>query len=252
MDIQNIFEKPDLYTAKRILAVQPHYDDNDIAAGGTLAALAQNGAKLYYLTVTDDLVGVIDQSLSDEAMTRQLRDEQNQAGSEIGVSLHFWLGYPDAGRYDYYALRKDIMRHIRWLRPDFIFTCDPWTPYEAHQDHIITGRATAEAAILFGLRRLKTDPSVDDEFEPYDITAIVFYASAHPNTIFDISGTHARKHRALEAYRAQFSVEEIDMVKMFLDYNEREAAQGELFSRGESLKVLRPMQLHVFPDAWRA
>ena len=30
-------EIPNLYNAKKILAIQPHYDDNDIAAGGTIS-----------------------------------------------------------------------------------------------------------------------------------------------------------------------------------------------------------------------
>ena len=252
MESASSFEKPDLYSARRIMAVQPHYDDNDIAAGGTLAALAGNGVELFYLTVTDDLVGVLDQSLSDEEMTRQLRAEQRQAGIEVGVSQQYWLGYPDAGRYDYYDLRRDIIQHIRLLHPDFIFTCDPWTPYEAHQDHIITGRATAEAANLFGLERLETDPQVDAAFEPYDLTAIVFYASAYPNTVFDISATHEKKHSALDAYRSQFSIEDLAMLKMFLEHKEKEYAQQSDFKYGEPLKVLRPKQLHVFPEAWRA
>ena len=64
MDDNILFSKPDLFAAERILVVQPHYDDNDIQMGGILAKLANNGAELIYLTVTDDLVGVIDQSLS--------------------------------------------------------------------------------------------------------------------------------------------------------------------------------------------
>ena len=32
---------PELEHAKNILAIQPHYDDNDIAAGGTLLSLAR-------------------------------------------------------------------------------------------------------------------------------------------------------------------------------------------------------------------
>jgi len=76
MEISDILAPPDVYTAEIVLAIQPHYDDNDIAAGGTLAALSQNGAAIHYLTVTDDLVGVLNQSLSDGHMTVQLREEQ--------------------------------------------------------------------------------------------------------------------------------------------------------------------------------
>jgi N-acetyl-1-D-myo-inositol-2-amino-2-deoxy-alpha-D-glucopyranoside deacetylase len=83
--------------AKRVLAVQPHYDDNDIAAGGTLAALQESGAELVYLTVTDDLMGVVDTSLSQKAAAARLKSEQESAGKIIGVRKHYWLGYPDAG-----------------------------------------------------------------------------------------------------------------------------------------------------------
>ena len=64
--MRDILELPalDLHFAKKILAVQPHYDDNDISAGGTLYTLAKNGAEITYLTVTDDLAGIRDQQLT--------------------------------------------------------------------------------------------------------------------------------------------------------------------------------------------
>jgi LmbE family N-acetylglucosaminyl deacetylase len=251
MKPDNPFGIPDLSTAKRVLAVQPHYDDNDLAAGGTLAALADNGAELIYLTVTDDLVGVIDQSLSDEEMASQLREEQEQAGAVIGVSEYYRLGYPDAGRYDYHDLRTDIIQHIRLVRPDFIFTCDPWLPYEAHRDHIQTALAVAEAATLYNFSRLKTDPEVDEGYEPYELAGVVFYATAHPNTIYDINQTREKKHQAFDFYRAQFSEEDMAMLHMYLNYKEQEFAKDEPFSHGEPLKVLRTLHLHVYPDAWR-
>ena len=51
MTIETILPIPNIFEAKRILCIQPHYDDNDIAAGGTLAALHDAGAELVYLTV---------------------------------------------------------------------------------------------------------------------------------------------------------------------------------------------------------
>jgi len=245
----NPFEPPDIFEAKRILAVQPHYDDNDIGAGGTLAALVEKGAKLFYLTVTDDLVGVIDQSLTDEQMTAQLRAEQEQAGAAIGVARQYWLGYPDAGKYDYFDVRRDIIKHIRMLRPDFIFTCDPWLPYESHSDHILTGRAVAEAVSLYSMIRLATELTVDVHFEPFDVAGIAFYATAYPNTIMDISGTYEKKHKAIDAYRAQFSEEDMEQLHLYLSYKEQEYAKDKEFSHAEPLKVLRRLHLHFYPDA---
>jgi LmbE family N-acetylglucosaminyl deacetylase len=235
---------PDPREAKRILAIQPHYDDNDIGAGGTLAALAAGGAEIDYLTVTDDLVGVLDATLSDQDATAQLRGEQERAGAEIGVRRQYWLGFPDAGEYDYYTLRRGIIRHIRMLQPDFIFSVDPWLPYEAHGDHLKTGRAATEAMLLYRFPRLTTDPEVDRDYQPHTVAGIALYFTLKPNRIFDISEVRERKHRALDAYQAQFTPESLEQLHRGLDFVERDCAKGEAFSHGEPLKLLHPGQLH--------
>ena len=249
MPADNPFSPPDIFTARRVLAVQPHYDDNDIAAGGTLAALADQGAELFYLTVTDDKAGVIDPSIGEDAMTARLRREQRQAGAHIGVSGHYWLDFPDAGRYDYFDVRRGIIRHIRMLRPDFIVTVDPWMPYEAHNDHILTGRAAAEAAIPFGLDRLPTDPEVDAAYEAHELIGIAFYGTAYPNRVIDISRTRLKKHAAISCYRAQFSEQDMEMLHRVVDMKEQEFAREKDFSHGEPLKLLRGFHLHGYPQA---
>jgi LmbE family N-acetylglucosaminyl deacetylase len=235
---------PELREAKRILAIQPHYDDNDIGAGGTLAALAAGGAQVDYLTVTDDLVGVLDAGLTDEEATARLRCEQERAGDEIGVASQHWLGFADAGDYDYYALRSEIIRHIRMLEPDFLFSVDPWLPYESHGDHLKTGRAVTEAALLYGFARLPTDPEIDRSYRPHELLGIALYFTLKPNQIFDISGFRERKHRAIDAYQTQLSPESLEQIHQGLDFMERAWAAGKAFSHGEALKVLSPSQLH--------
>src|SRR5689334_18289945 len=141
MTIESLLPIPNIFEAKRILCIQPHYDDNDIAAAGILTQLAKNGAELFYLTVTDDLMGVVDTSLSNEDAAKSLKRDQFAAGRIVGVREQYWLGYPDAGEYDYFAVRRDLLKYIRMIKPDFIFTCDPWLTYEAHHDHIQTGLA---------------------------------------------------------------------------------------------------------------
>jgi LmbE family N-acetylglucosaminyl deacetylase len=235
---------PDLREAKRILAIQPHYDDNDIGAGGALAALAAGGAEVDYLTVTDDLVGVLDAALSAEEATVLLRSEQERAGAEIGVKRQYWLGFADAGDYDYYALRREIIRYIRMLRPHFLFSVDPWLPYESHGDHLKTGRAVTEAALLYGFPRLVTDPEIDRSYRAHTLRGLALYFTLKPNQVFDISGFRERKHRAIDAYRAQFAPESLEQLHRGLDFVERNCAKGKAFSHGEALKVLSPGQLH--------
>ena len=235
----------DLREARRVLCVQPHYDDNDLGAGGTIAALAEAGAHVAYLTVTNDLMGVLDASLSDSEAAAQLRREQHEAGEIVGVAEQQWLDFPDAGDWDYFELRRRIIAEIRRVRPDHVFTVDPWLPHEAHQDHLRVGRAVAEASFLQRLPRLKSDPQADRGYEPYDIEGVVFYFTRDPNLYFDIGSSRERKHRAIDAYRAQFTAEQLQLLHLGLEAKEREWAEGQPFSHGEPLKVLPPGAFHV-------
>lgn len=248
-----LFSKPDLFAAERILVVQPHYDDNDIQIGGTLAKLAGNGAELIYLTVTDDLVGVIDQSLSKAKMEAWLIDNQEKAGEIIGVTEQHWLGYPDAGQYDYFDVQRDIIQCIRSVRPDFLITNDPWLPYEFHNDHIITGKAAAAASSLYNFKGLATTPEIDKAFDrdPFDLKGIAFYATAHPNTTIDISDVWDKKVQAVAQYTAQFSEDDMETLQMRLELGAKHGASNSLFEYGETLKVMHTWQLHGFADAWK-
>jgi N,N'-diacetylchitobiose non-reducing end deacetylase len=245
MTIETILPTPDIFEAKRILCIQPHYDDNDIAAAGTLALLQQNGAELFYLTATDDLMGVVDHSLSDADAATALKRDQFAAGKIIGVKEQYWLGYPDAGNYDYFALRSDCLKYIRMIRPDFVLTVDPWLTYEAHHDHIQTGLAVAEAVMFAGLTKIaSSDLTVDSAYKGHDIKGIIFYHTREPNMIMDISTIWETKIETVRCYEAQFTPVEMDQLVKALDTKSQQVAEDQSFSRGEPLKVLHTSALH--------
>ena len=245
MIIETILPTPDIFSAKRILCIQPHYDDNDIAAAGILTQLAKNGAEIIYLTVTNDLMGVVDDSLSDEDAAKALKRDQFAAAKIVGVKEQYWLGYPDAGEYDYFAVRRDLLKYIRMIKPDFVFTADPWLTYEGHRDHIQTGLATSEAVMFAGLTKIaSSDPEVDAAYEEHDIQGIAFYFTREPNYIADISSTWEDKIGALRCYEAQFDPPGLDQLVMAFDMKSQQVAQGQSFARGEPLKVLNTSALH--------
>jgi len=245
MTIETLLPTPDIYSAKCILCVQPHYDDNDIGAAGTLSQLQQNGAELFYLTVTDDLMGVVDTSLSTEAAAEALKRDQHAAGKIIGVKGQTWLGYPDAGEYNYFDVRRDLLKYIRSLKPDLVFTPDPWLTYEGHRDHIQTGLATTEAVMFAGLTKIaSSDREVDSDYEGHDIQGVVFYYTREPNTIIDLAPTWDNKIAAVRCYQAQFEPDDMEMLVMGLEMKSRQAAANSGFERGEPLKVLHPQSLH--------
>ncbi len=240
---------PDILTAKNLLVVQPHYDDADIGAAGTLARLHAAGARITYVTVTDDLVGVSDPTLSDEEARKRLVAEQWEAGAIVGVEDQVALGYPDAGRYDYFDVRRDIIREIRRVRPDFVLVCDPWLSYEAHRDHIQCGLVVAEAVTLYGLMRLKADPAVDAAYTPHEVKAVVFYFTSAPNTFVGIDEQREIKHRAIACYRTQLSDKAVERINNALDARAKRYAKDRDCDYAEAFKVLRPGMLHVNVDA---
>lgn len=246
MTIETILPTPNIFDAKRILCIQPHYDDNDIGAAGILTQLAKNGAEIIYLTVTNDLMGVVDSSLSDEAAEQALTRDQFEAAKIVGVKEQYWLGYPDAGEYNYFDVRRDLLKYIRLLKPDFVFTCDPWLTYEGHHDHIQTGLATAEAVMFAGLTKIaSSDPAVDAAYEGHEIYGIAFYFTREPNLIADISTTWEEKIGALRCYEAQFTPKDLEQLVNAMDAKSQQVAQGQSFPRGEPLKVLNTSALHV-------
>lgn len=240
-----MIELPDMRKAKRILAIQPHYDDNDIGAGGTLHLLARQGVEIIYLTVTDDLAGVVDPDLDRASALELLHANQQAAGKVIGVNQYIHLGLPDAGAYDYFLLRDQLIGYIREVHPDFIFTVDPWTPYEAHHDHIMTGKASAEAAILYSLPHLGERSSANQV--NFALQGVVFYNSAYPNKVWDITQAIKAKQQAISAYTAQFNTadlkELIEKITFLADFVARE----EDFAFGEALKIVPPWMLHGVP-----
>jgi LmbE family N-acetylglucosaminyl deacetylase len=245
MTIETILPIPDIFSAKRILCIQPHYDDNDIAAAGILKQLNDRGTKIFYLTVTDDLMGVVDESLSSEEAARTLKRDQLAAGEIIGVTEQYWLGYPDAGKYDYFDVRRDLLKYLRLVKPDFVFTADPWLTYEGHRDHIQTGLAATEAVMFAGLTKIvSSDADVDAAYQGHDIAGIVYYHTREPNYIADISKTWSVKVSAVRCYQAQFDPADMDRLVMALEMKSRQVAKGSDFELGEPLKVLHPSALH--------
>lgn len=237
--------RAEIERARCVLCVQPHYDDNDIAAGGTFARLADTGVEVHYLTVTDNLSGVKDPHLPDDVALARLREEQAEAGRIVGVHAQHPLDLPDGGEWSEVDLRQRIIERIRVLRPDYVFTCDPWLPHEAHRDHLRTGIAAGEAVMFHGLPRFRTRPEVDDAYEPHDLRALVLYYTLEPNVVFDVSATRERKHRAMDAYRSQLMGEALEGIHRGITAVEQRWGEAAGAAYGEAFKLLRPGELHV-------
>ena len=254
--IPSLLPTPDIFSCRRILVIQPHYDDADVAAAGTLAVLSDAGAEIRYCTMMNDLVGVIDESLSDEAAAASLMRDQRAAAKIIGIQELTNLNYPDAGNWSRFDVRPDLFREIREFRPDAIFAADPWLRVEAHRDHWEAGSIAAEAAILFGIPKLPSSSAAVDAAwraaAPFDVRAVAFFYTDEPNTFSPIDATWERKAAALMEYHAQFTDDELPQLVKTLDAKSQLVARVGVEAgllpagtkRAEPLKVIDPRALH--------
>jgi LmbE family N-acetylglucosaminyl deacetylase len=226
--------------ARRVLAVQPHYDDNDIGCAGTMALLAAAGASVCYVTVTDDLAGVLDPDLSDDVARQQLFDEARAAGAIIGVTEFVDLDWPDAAGLDHVALRDQVIDLIRTWEPDLVVTVDPALPDEAHQDHRLTAAAVSEAMILSGLPRVRRETG----HAARSVDRIAYYYTVAPTETIDTSSVQTQRHAALDCYRAQFTEADLAALHTGMDrYERRNAPDGA--THAEVFRVVPTSALHV-------
>lgn len=239
-DDRSTGRSPDLLGARRVLAVQPHYDDNDIGCGGTLCRLARAGADITYVTVTDDLAGVLDPSMADDEARAGLLAEQRAAAAIVGVARLVGLDWPDAGGLDHVTLRDQVIALIREHRPEAVLTVDPWLHHESHRDHVVAGLAVSEAVLLADLPRVHR-PSAQ---RPWTVPYIAYYGTADGNVTIDTSAVQDARHAALDCYRLQFTDDSLAALHRAVDRHERACAEDGA-THGEWLKVLPRSALHL-------
>lgn len=131
---------------RAILLVVAHADDVALFLGGTVAAWADAGWRVVVVRVTDDRwdsVGSTPQATI-AANTAELHD----AARILGVDEIVELGHPTdvLGDMSEVALRAEIIREVRRVRPYALVTFDPFSRFgEDNQDHVKVAAATDEA-----------------------------------------------------------------------------------------------------------
>ena len=134
---------------RRALVIAAHPDDIDFSAAGTVARWTDAGIEVTYCLVTDGDAGGFDESFPRAEMAPLRRKEQTAAAACVGVHDLRFLGYPDGRVEPSLALRKDLARVIRQVRPDRLICPSPERNYErigaSHPDHRAVGSAALDA-----------------------------------------------------------------------------------------------------------
>lgn len=132
-------------SGETVLIVAAHADDATLFCGATLRLMADQGARLVLLRVTDDRsdsVG-LDVETTIERNARELRT----AAEIIGVNDIIDLGWQTdcLGDASEVSLRERLIFHVRRLKPYAVVSFDPYGAFhEDNQDHIKVAAAVDE------------------------------------------------------------------------------------------------------------
>ena len=238
-NLLNQMKYPTIDTIQSALFIQPHPDDNEIGAGGTIAYLRAKGVPVYVVTVTKGDGG--SKLYSPEELTEIRHKEALHAAEILDVEYMGNLGFSNTNPGTEDTICASIVEVIRKCRPHAIFSVDPNLPNETHPVHIRVGNAVKQAFMRAGQTFY---PFADNVERPDAFTPEILgqYFTEDETTILDISAFYDLKLAAIQAHVSQVDASYLAM----LDSYYAVIAQGTAYHRVERLKLLSSVHTHCF------
>lgn len=202
---------------KVALVVVAHPDDAEFVAAGTVATWVAQGWEVHYVICTDasgggpdDAEDVSPQARS--ALSEVRKREQRSACEVLGVQEVLFLDYPDGQLEPSLALRRDLVRQFRKLRPTRVICLSPdrtWTPEYSisgyHPDHLAAGVATIAALYPASQNGWDFPDLLQEGLKPHKIPEVYFSGAPTSNFAVDISSVMDQKVAALRAHTSQLA-----------------------------------------------
>lgn len=195
---------------KTVLAVAAHPDDLEFGVAGTVASFIAVGADVYYYILTNANKGSDDRSVTPDQLRDIRRDEQREACRILGVKDVFFGDYEDGLLEVTPALKCDIVRVIRQVKPEVVLTMDPTEVYSVaigmvnHTDHRAAGLATLDAVYPLARDHLSFPELCDAEkLEPHKVKTLLMTNFETQNFYVDITPHLETKLQALAAHKSQ-------------------------------------------------
>jgi LmbE family N-acetylglucosaminyl deacetylase len=194
---------------ERILVVTAHPDDVDFGSAGSVARWTDSGIEVAYCICTNGEAGGFDASVPRATMAEIRQAEQRAAAKVAGVTDVTFLGYPDGRLEATIALRRDISRVIRRVRPQRVVSQSPERSfrriYASHPDHLAAGEATM-AAVYPDARNPFAHPELLEEgFEPWSVPEMYLATADESDVFVEITNTFERKLEALRCHASQMT-----------------------------------------------
>ncbi len=192
-----------------VLGIVAHPDDLDFGSSGTMAKFAKQGAKVYYLILTDGSKGSEDKSITSAQLVKIRENEQKAALKILGGQEVFFLGYPDGQLEITMEAKKEVIKIIRKVKPDVVVTMDPSMIYSTergyinHPDHRAAGQIALDAVFPLARDHLSFPELYDQGYEPHKTKTVLLINFDKANFYVDISSTFDTKIKALRAHTSQ-------------------------------------------------
>ncbi len=179
----------------RIAVVVAHPDDSEYYLAPLLLKLAEAGAELHHILITEGDKGFYFWTNAEE--TRRIRREEQRAASEGWKARSLmYLGLPD-GRLDSDAALNPLRAELERIRPEYVLSFDPeFPPRASHGDHRSAGRATVAAAA-----------SVDS------VRWVLHYSTMAPNHSVEVSKKVGEGLELLALHKSQWTGEKLERVR---------------------------------------
>jgi LmbE family N-acetylglucosaminyl deacetylase len=193
---------------ERALAVYAHPDDPEISAGGTLARWADAGCEVHVVITTRGDKGTTDPDADLDALAELRVRETSAAARVLGLAGSHHLDHPDGELAGDRALRAELVRLVRELRPDVVCCPDPTAVffgdgYVNHRDHRVTGWAVLDAVAPAAANPHYFPELRAAGLDVHQVRALYLSGTLEPNVWVDITGTLERKIEALFCHASQ-------------------------------------------------
>lgn len=196
---------------KTILVVAAHPDDAEFGCGATTAKFIKMGAKAYYVVCTDGNRGSRHNQFENKKLVRERLKEQKNAADVIGASDIFFLNHEDGNLVADLTFKEELVRVIRKLKPDMVFTHDPSWFYTTdleenfinHNDHRETGIGVLDAVYPLA-RDLASFPNHSEEgLTPHIVKQVFLWGFENLNYFVDVKETMETKIQGILAHKSQ-------------------------------------------------
>lgn len=216
-----------------VIAVGAHPDDVEIAVGGTLARLVQQGYRVGIVDLTNG-----EPTPGSPGVSHRL-EEAREAARILGVQERQTLTLPNRCLFDSFHARIALARIFRTWRPKMVLGIADKTPM-ASPDHWQAMQIT-DAAVFYS-RLTKWDDEFSD-LPPHVIHSQLWYPLGLSNLdvlptgnrfVTDITASLPIKLEAIRAYKSQFPPSK-ERVFRWVESQNRLWGQSAGFEAGEML-----------------